>query len=111
MNRIFLTILLSCITYPIFAAGLVNDTVQDRAKYLVSNMADPDSTKIKGYITHNNSTCFEVNTKNQYGGYIGFKPYIVNAVLDNGRVIYFYEETTRYRSCEAVAAMYVRFKE
>ncbi|MGE2346598.1 hypothetical protein [Enterobacter asburiae] len=60
-------------------AALANDV--DAAKSLIRDvMKDPESTQFKSVRTVKNSlgenyVCGEVNSKNSYGGYVGFKPF------------------------------------
>ena len=49
---------------------VAREAVKDRLK-------DPDSAKFKSEKINGTTVCGEVNSKNSYGGYIGFKRYIV----------------------------------
>ncbi|MFD2650557.1 hypothetical protein [Brucella rhizosphaerae] len=66
-------------------AALANQIAADVSE----NFSDPLSTQIrrlKKSTTHDDSICGQVNTKNQYGGYIGFKSF---RYITDRRRIYF----------------------
>jgi hypothetical protein len=48
-------------------------------KKLRNDMRDPQSTQFKDKVTHENFACIEVNSKNSYGGYTGFKTYTMKS--------------------------------
>lgn len=79
VNKFILSAVLSCL--PVFA--FANDI--DAAKNtILESMKDPDSTKFKGVRSVKNSigqdfVCGEVNSKNSYGGYVGFKGFAYKA--------------------------------
>lgn len=45
------------------------------------NLKDPSSSQFRSEIFHGNSLCGEINTKNSYGAYIGFKRFIATKDL------------------------------
>jgi hypothetical protein len=51
----------------------------ERAKKVVAEaMRDPESTKFRDVVAYTkNGVCGEVNAKNAYGGYVGYKKFIV----------------------------------
>lgn len=56
---------------------------------VAENFADPIATQIRRLHrspSHADSICGQVNTKNQYGGYVGFKPF---RYLTERRKVYF----------------------
>lgn len=87
MKKTFLILALGgCLSFPVFASNSQFIEAQDSIK---SSMKDPDSTKFTKMNVIKNSqgasyTCGEVNSKNSYGGYVGYKSF---AYKDNRFVI------------------------
>jgi hypothetical protein len=63
-----------------------NEVRIERAKKVVAEaMRDPDSTKFRDVVAYNkNGVCGEVNAKNAYGGYVGYKRFMVTTAARSG---------------------------
>lgn len=68
----------------------VDKALADRIVVAVAdNFTDPVATQIRRLRpsdTHKGTICGEVNTKNQYGGYVGFAPF--RYLPDTGRIYF-----------------------
>lgn len=75
MTRIALLFVLLCGCSPNQSSAL--QSAQARVK---SELKDPESAQFQNLEEYGSIVCGEVNAKNSYGGYSGFKPFIVHGV-------------------------------
>lgn len=64
--------------------------IEDLKKIIGTTLKDPDSSQFRGLFLNSSKTalCGEINAKNSYGGYVGFRPFIATAneaISWNGR--------------------------
>lgn len=55
--------------------------IDDLKKVISSTLKDPDSSQFRALFLNSSKTalCGEVNAKNSYGGYVGFRPFVATS--------------------------------
>lgn len=81
MRKILIAIA-CCLAWTSVIAAPSNAKLIVQAKESVTKkLKDPESARFRGVFVMRDSVCGEVNAKNSYGGYIGFKRFIAIAGL------------------------------
>lgn len=101
----------------LLAACSADDKVEQVAKEgITKNFNDPSSVQYRNVTTTAESpqspyrtTCGELNAKNQYGAYIGFKKFVVVTEMQNYQVKYYQGATEDdYRSFSRLDTQYCK---
>ena len=91
MWRLIVVVILACLCSQAIAKSEPKEILVAR-ETIKNNLKDPDSAKFKNERMSGDVVCGEVNSKNSYGGYNGFKRYMVQ-----GGTVYFEgEEWTQF---------------
>lgn len=73
---------------PIFLSGCFENSQVAEAKKIVSaNLKDPESVTYRNVFPYKQATCGELNAKNGYGAYVGYKKFIVHYDGTDGYLI------------------------
>ncbi|WP_312183113.1 hypothetical protein [Massilia timonae] len=76
MRTVFIALVLAQICGAAFAASGDSQLIARAKQSVIKDYKDPDSAKFRNIKVVSGSVCGEVNAKNSFGGYVGYKRFV-----------------------------------